>query len=436
MFFVNQKKQNLIPISIGVLALLGGTTIYGIYAVNSNTAQQKVDELITTETFELKAVTALGRIEPEGEAIQLSPSPDLGGTKINQLLVREGDRVAKGQKIAILDNNARSQADLELAKQDVKVAEANLAIVKAGAKSGEIKAQEATVKRIQAELRGEIIANEALIARLEAQLRTETAEKQATIERLEAELAKAESDLRRYTKLEADGVISESELESRSLNVDTAAKRLVEAQAGYNRTLDTLAQQIKEAKAISQQEIDTLEEQITEAEATLDRIAEVREVDVLKAQAEVDRAIAALKKAEEDLALTYVTAPTDGQIMTIHTYPGEIVGDDGVVEFGQTNQMIVVAEVYESDINRVQMGQKATILSETGAFDQELTGTVSHIGLKIGKQDVLDNDPAADVDSRVVEVEIRLDSASSDRVSALTNSKALVKIEVNNDSSK
>ena len=436
MFFVNQKKQNLIPISLGVLALLGGTTTYGIYAVNSNTAQQEVDEPVPTETVELKAVTALGRIEPEGEAIQLSPSPDLGGTKISQLLVKEGDRVAKGEKIAILDNNARSQADLELAKQDVKVAEANLAIVKAGAKSGEITAQEATIKRIQAELRGEITANEAQIARLEAQLRTETVEKQATIERLEAELNKAKSDLRRYTQLEVDGVISESELESRSLNVDTAAKRLTEAQAGYNRTLDTLEQQIKETKAIAQQEIDTLQEQIAEAEATLDRIAEVRDVDVLKAQAEVDRAIAALKKAEEDLALTYVKAPTDGQIMTIHAYPGEIVGDDGVVEFGQTNQMIVVAEVYESDINRVQIGQKATIISETNAFEGEITGTVSHIGLKIGKQDVLDTDPAADVDSRVVEVEIRLDSTSSDRVSALTNSKALVKIAVNNNSKK
>lgn len=428
MFYLNRKQKNLIPISLGALLIVGGTAIY---AINKNNTQAEEVELIApvTETIELKTVTALGRIEPEGEAIQLSPSPDLGGTKINQLLVREGELVTQGQTIAILDNNARSQANVELARQDVKVAQANLAIVKAGAKSGEISAQEATVKRIQAQLRGEIIANEASIARLEAQLRTETAEKQATIERLEAELAKAESDLKRYTKLEADGVISESELESRNLDVDTATKRLVEAQAGYKRTENTLQEEIKETKAISQQEIDTLNEQISEAEATLDRIAEVRDVDVLQAQAEVDRAIAALKQAEEDFKLTYVVAPTDGQVMTIHTYPGEIVGDDGVVEFGQTDQMIVVAEVYESDINRVQIGQQATIRSETGAFEGEIAGEVSHIGFKIGKQDVLDTDPAADVDSRVVEVEIRLNSESSDRVSSLTNSKTIVLIE-------
>jgi len=428
MSYLDLKQKNLIPISLGVLVLLGGTAIY---AINKNNTQAKVVEPIApvAKTVELKTVTALGRIEPEGEAIQLSPSPDLGGTKINQLLVKEGDFVNQGQKIAVLDNNSRSQANVELAGQDVKVAQANLAIVKAGAKSGEISAQEATVKRIQAQLRGEITADKALIARLEAQLRTEATEKQATIERIEAELAKTESDLRRYTKLEADGVISESELESRSLDVDTATKRLVEAQAGYDRTLDTLREQIKETKAISQQEIDTLSEQISEAEANLDRVAEVRDVDVLQAQAEVNRAIAALKQAEEDLKLTYVVAPTDGQIMTIHTYPGEIVGDDGVVEFGQTNQMMVVAEVYESDINRVQIGQKATIKSETGAFDGEIIGKVSHIGLKIGKRDVLDTDPAADVDSRVVEVEIRLDAESSDRVSSLTNSKAIVIIE-------
>ena len=150
----------------------------------------------------------------------------------------------------------------------------------------------------------------------------------------------------------------------------------------------------------------------------------------MKAQSEVERAIAALRQAEEDLELTKVKAPTDGQIIKITTYPGEIVGDDGVVEFAQTSKMMVVAEVYESDIAQVKLGQTATIRSETGAFDREVTGQVSQIGLKIGKQDVLDNDPAADVDSRVVEVEIHFDPETSSYISHLTNSKAIVKINL------
>jgi len=41
--------------------------------------------------------------------------------------------------------------------------------------------------------------------------------------------------------------------------------------------------------------------------------------------------------------------------------------------------------------------------------------------LEIGKKDVLGTDPVADVDSRVVEVKIRLDSTDSKLVAGLTN---------------
>ncbi|MCC0175467.1 hypothetical protein I4641_00535 [Waterburya agarophytonicola K14] len=41
---------------------------------------------------------------------------------------------------------------------------------------------------------------------------------------------------------------------------------------------------------------------------------------------------------------------------------------------------------------------------------------------------VLSNGPAADADSRVVEVKLYLDEETSDRLSRLTNSKAIVKI--------
>ncbi|MEY4517560.1 MAG: hypothetical protein RLZZ499_159, partial [Cyanobacteriota bacterium] len=181
---------------------------------------------------------------------------------------------------------------------------------------------------------------------------------------------------------------------------------------------------------IALQNKNTLQQQISAAEATLDSVGEVRQVDVIKAQAEEDKAIATLNQAEEDLELTKVKAPRDGQIIKINAYPGEVVGDDGIVEFAQTSKMMVVAEVYESDIGKVKVGQTASITSETGAFAEKLTAEVRQIGLKIGKQDVLSTDPAADVDSRVVEVEIHFDPETSSRVSHLTNSKAIVKINL------
>ena len=422
------NKKRIIPLSLlGLLITIVGL-IYNVNTVNKKSVEASPP---VTKTPEIKAVTALGRIEPQGEVIQLSPAPDLGGTRIGKLLVKEGDRVTAGQTIAILDNYDRILADVELAKQEIKLDRANLAVVKAGAKKGEIKAQAAVIQRLKAQLNGEIVTNQAEIAQVEAQLLTETAERAASITRLQAELSNAESEFKRYQNLAKEGVISESELDARRLNVDTARERLTESRATYDKTITTLREKINQVRAQDRQELNTLQKQIIEAEANLERIAEVRDVDVNVAQAAVNRAIAKLRQAEESLKLTQVKAPAEGQIIKIHAYPGELVNQEkGVVEFGQTNQMVVVAEVYESDISKVRLGQKAIIKSETGAFPGEITGEVSHIGLQIGKQDVLDTDPAADVDSRVVEVKIKVAPKDSNRIAHLTNSKAIIKIKL------
>lgn len=424
LYKLDPSHKLIIALCIAGMALLGVTTLYTISKSNTNQDTQP------TTPQPIKAVTALGRIEPQGKLIKLAPTPALGGAKIAKLLVEEGELLLSGQTIALLDNHKRANSAVVFARQEVKVAQADLAIVKAGVKQGEINAQAANLKRIKAELEGELLANNADIARLQAQLETEQREKQAEIDRSQAELSNAKSEFQRYMQLAQDGVISDSDLDSRRLTLNTAQNTLTAAMSSYNLTIRTLEQQINRAVAIAKQNKDTLREQIVAAEANLDSVKEVREVDIVKAQAEVDRAIAALRQAEDDLELTIVSAPNDGEIIKIHAYPGEIVNDDGVVEFAQTKNMMVVAEVYESDIGKVKLGQTATIKSEAGAFTEEITGKISHISSKIGKQDVLNTDPAADVDSRVVEVEIHLDSENSDRVAHLTNSKTIVKINL------
>lgn len=379
----------------------------------------------------IEAVTALGRIEPQGEVIQLAPSPNLGGSKVDKLFVKEGDTVTKGQVIAILDNNAITKAQLERANSEVKVQQANLDIVKAGAKQGEIEAQKATIRRLQAQLDGEIATNDAKIARLQAQLNSETVEKKATIQRVLSELNNGEIEWKRYQNLAADGAISQSVLDEKRLTFDTAKQRYAEAQASYQKTVSTLTQQIRETKAIATQSVNTLEQQIEEARANLDRIAEVREVDVLQAEAKVVQAIAALKETETQLDLTYIKAPMDGQIIDIKAYPGENIDlTQGIVELGNTEKMMVVAEVYESDISKVELNQEVTIISENGAFDRDIKGKVIDIGRQIGKKDVLDTDPASDVDARVVEVKIAVNPEDSSLISNLTYSKVLVKISL------
>ena len=138
-----------------------------------------------------------------------------------------------------------------------------------------------------------------------------------------------------------------------------------------------------------------------------------------------DVSSAGLQKARAELDLSTVHSPINGQVLEIHAREGERVGEDGIVELGETSAMYAVAEVYETDIGRVRLGQKATVRSP--ALPTELTGRVERIGLKIGKKDVLSTDPVEDADARVVEVDIRLDEP--DAAAALTNLRVDVLIE-------
>ena len=161
-------------------------------------------------------------------------------------------------------------------------------------------------------------------------------------------------------------------------------------------------------------------------------IAEVRPLDVQKATAELNKAIANLQEAQQDLNLTYVKAPIASQVLRINAHPGEMVTQSkGVVELGQTERMVAIAEIYETDIRQISLGQQATIISEGGVFDDEIRGEVTHIRSQIGKKDVFATDPTADVDTRIIEVKITLDPTSSQKVSQFTNSQVIVKINRN-----
>ena len=93
--------------------------------------------------------------------------------------------------------------------------------------------------------------------------------------------------------------------------------------------------------------------------------------------------------------------------------------------------MYVIAEVYETDIDQVQVGQSAKINSE--GVIENLTGSIEEIGLKINKQNVIGIEPGADLDARVVKVKIRLAPEDSQKVKGLTNLQVNVVINVSSE---
>ena len=103
------------------------------------------------------------------------------------------------------------------------------------------------------------------------------------------------------------------------------------------------------------------------------------------------------------------------------------------MELAQTDQMMVVAEVYETDIRKVSLGQSVQITSEYGGVATELSGTVDQIGLQIGKANFGESqqaNPTQDVNARVVTVKVRLDDEASAQVAALTGMQVRVAIDV------
>lgn len=406
----------------------GLTAFYSINIANQRSTNRILPA--SNQTAPVRGVTALGRLEPDGEVLRLSAATSLQGARVAQVLVTQGDQVRAEQVIAVLDNSKRLEAAYERAKKQVDVAQANLERVRAGAKTGVIGAQEATKKRLEAELNGEKDAQQTKIDGLQIQIAETEKAQDAIVNRLQAELNTIEKDFEeRYQGLGKSGAISNSELDSRKLNVETTRQRVKEAEANRQQILASLRDQLVSAKLNRDKTVAVLDQQINEAKANLEQIKEVRPVDIQQAKAEVESAQAAAEQAKVDLELAYVRAPAAGRILKIHTRAGETVDEkQGIAELGKTDEMIVVAEVYESDISKVRLGQRVSMTSESQAFDGELRGSVNEIGLKIGKKDILSTDPAAAVDSRVVEVNIRLNPEDSKRVAGLTYSKVLVEI--------
>ena len=332
---------------------------------------------------EIKTVTALGRIEPEGEVIKLSAAMSGEGSRVEKILVKEGDMVKTGQVIAILDNSDRLQAELTEAKAEVNIIKAKIAQIQAGAKPGEITAQKAIIDRLAAESQGDIDTQK------------------VTLEKLQSELLNAEAENHRYQELYTAGAISASQRDSKNLNVETAKKSLQAAQS-----------QLKKLELSSQQKI-------KEASATLNQISEVRKVDVQAAIAELNRADAVVKKATINLQKAYVKSPQNGQVFEIYTHPGELISNNGIADIGKTSQMYVVAEVYESDITKIIQGKQVRIVSDT--FSQELQGKVERIGLQVRKQNLTNTDPSSNIDNRIIKVHIRLNKASSHQAAKFTN---------------
>jgi HlyD family secretion protein len=401
---VNKERQlfNLTSLKWRIIlatSLTFSTGLVSLYIfhqlkTNSQTQTPAVSSVIKSQSTPVKvAVTALGRLQPQDKITYLSAPNSVNGVRVEKLLVKEGDNVKKGQVLAYLENYARSQAAIQQTFDKLLIARTKLAQVQAGAKTGDINAQKTAITRLNSQLKGDAAAQT------------------ATINRIQAEVENAQKESDRYQQLSKAGAVSASVADTKKLVLKTTQQQLKEAEATLKRTQDTLQDQLKEGKF------------------KLNSLKEVRTVDVELAKTEVKSAETAIKQAKADHDLTYITSTIDGTILRIHTKNGEVIGTSGFAEIGNTSKMQVLAEVYQTDIQNVRVGQKAIITSTT--FPGKLQGTVREVGWQVDKQGIFSINPNSDADRRVIEVEISIDNPTdSQKISRLTNLQVDVAIQI------
>ena len=128
-----------------------------------------------------------------------------------------------------------------------------------------------------------------------------------------------------------------------------------------------------------------------------------------------------------DLSNSQLRSPINGYILSINTRVGERSNSEGVLDIGASQNMEATIEVYESDIDRVFLNQSVELTSENGGFEDKLFGFVVRINPRVKQRKVLSTDPTGDADARVIEVLVKLNQDSIEKVKSFAGMKVIAR---------
>ena len=304
-----------------------------------------------TASSNAQHIASLGRIEPGERVLQIAAP---AGSIVNELRVRRGEKIEAGHVLATLRDTPIYQAKVAYAEQRLMMAQTEWKIMESGERPEAVRAQEALIAALEAEMRLINIRSE------------------------------------RYGSL-----LQKSHISQDSFDEIASQQGVIDARIQRERSI-------------------------------LESLRSGRVEDVHKAEIAVRLAQAQLEEAQAALALQQIRSPIHATVLDIHAWPGESVGEDGaLVSLGDTDNMMVLAEVYESDVPRLQIGQRATFRGQ--AFEGELEGYVKEIQPYFEKSRIFSIDPADHADRRILIVRIQPDDPA--RLSSLSRAHVIVTIK-------
>jgi len=279
-------------------------------------------------------------------------STQSGGT-VMEVLVEPGDEVAEGDTLVLLDPTD-AELTVSQAQAALQAAQAQLALLEAGARAEDVATAEAQLEAAQAALAQSSGTTEAEIAAARAQLAAAEAEQQAAREA-------HDQTIKCYTM--PDGSESCPGLGTPEEQARYALHAADEAVAAAQAQLDALltedgrigAADATVWAAAAQRDI---------AQAQLDLLqAGATEEEIAVAEAAVAQAESALEAAQVALDRTKVLAPFDGTVGLVSVRMGELVAPgQPLVTLGDlTTLRVETTDLDEIDVARVTVGQRATV---------------------------------------------------------------------------
>jgi HlyD family secretion protein len=246
-------------------------------------------------------------------------------------------------------------------------------------------------------LAAQVEASTAQVMLRQVQLQRQTADldsarrqRRAQLDRAQAELTQAQADFDRQLALGARGVGTAADLDQKKRALATATGAVDEARALHDRIM-ALAADGDQAEGL----------------------------DVAVARRELAAAEASLALARISLADAEIRAPFSGEVIAIAARPGERVGSDGLLELAAVDRMEAILEVDERDVQQVSPGQTVRIRAD--AVPGPILGRVTRIGRHVRRQTVVNSEPAAATDARVVEVTASFEAVTSRALSRLSH---------------
>lgn len=324
--------------------------------------------------------------------------------RILRVLVREGDRVRKGQSLVALD--ARDlDASVEQASANVRSASVGYENARVASRMEDSMSQ-ARIAQAEAQVSSAEAALQAARARQElvqsGPRRQEKTQASLAVEQARAGLTLAENNLRRMERLHEQGAIARQMLETTQSQYDVA-------RAQYETTVQS--QSMAEEGSRSE-DIRAAQEAVRQAQGALNQAraglrqaraaalqADVRRSEIRAAAAQVGQGRAALRMAQVTRDYADIVAPFDGVVTRRLADPGAMASPGVPLMVIQGGAQRLLAVVPERALANIQVGQAVPIRLDA-LRDREIVGRVDEIA------------PQGDSSSHTFVVKIRLPEGS------------------------